>query len=78
MYTVPLNENNFLKAEFYLKMGPWQLHPLRVRVDLEVIATKGYSTLLRSSELEYQYLIKLIDIARIPVFKGELTPMPKM
>ena len=45
-------------------MGPKQVLPLLIRVDLGVMAIKGYSTLPRSQELEpyYQMQFSVISI----------------
>ena len=42
------NTNNFQTDPFDLWMGPLQMQPLRVRVDLDIIAMKRYSPLTRS------------------------------
>ena len=48
-------------------MGPWQVLPLRVRVDLGVITIKGYSTFLRYPELEPHHLMQLRVIPGTPL-----------
>ena len=44
------------------------LLPLRVSVDLEVMARKGYSTLLRSPELEPQHQMQLSVLRKTPLY----------
>ena len=52
LYTVLLNTNNFLIDLFFSLMELWQVLQFWVRVELEVIAMKEYSTLPNSSEKE--------------------------
>ena len=49
-------------------MGLSKIIPLQVRVDLEIMAMKGYSTLPRSPELEPHHQMHFIVIPRIPQF----------
>ena len=57
-------------------MGPEQVLPLRVRVDLGVMAMKVYSTFLRDPGLEPYYLLQFSDIIRI-ITRGEITSFLK-
>ena len=56
-------------------MRPQQIQPLLIRVDLEVMAMKGYSSFPRSPKLEPQHLMTLSVTPRKILFGGGLTPM---
>ena len=51
-------------------MRPQQVLPFQVRVNLEVIAIKGNSTLSRASELEPHHLMNLVLYLGHPLFGG--------
>ena len=51
-------------------MGSYQALPRQIKVDLGVMAMKGYSTLPRSLELELHHLIQFSILSGTPFFCG--------
>ena len=51
-------------------MRPKQILPFHVKVDLGVMALKGYSTLTRSLEFELYHWMQFSVILRIPFLGG--------
>ena len=59
-----MNESADITDLFYLMVEPKQVLPFWVRVDLEVMAIKGYFALPRSSELQPHYKAQFSVIPR--------------
>ena len=58
--SILIDLNNFKTYIFYPEMGPLQILSLQVKVNLGVIAMKGYSTLPKSPELELHHHFRVI------------------
>ena len=71
IYQVFLSNTNNLKIDLFdSEMGPQQVLPLWVRVDLGVMSIKWYSALTISLELEPYLQILFSIILRTPLFVG--------
>ena len=59
-------------------MGPKEVLPLRVRVELEVTVIKGYSTLPRSPQIEPHYQLEFSVMPRTSFFRVNLNPLNRV
>ena len=76
-YTVLSYIDNLKTYMFDLQMEPLQILPLRIKVGQEVLAIKGYSTLIWSPKLWLQHQIKFSVIPLHLFFLREGLPLGK-